>query len=393
MQESFHYYGTYCAAILAGYSHEESLQVCYSAQLPDWCSRVFLERIGAPTAAATTQLPAEMAQAGTDALGRKDITRVWASFHFLPGDLHADPGKGGKRYRNKFRMICAPNGQLIADTVELARGKSLQAVGLAMHVLADTWAHRYFAGTPSLVINNTTSRYFVELKPDGNGGLMEWPVHFRHNSGASDDLDASEYTNTIYQASENSVMNLGHGRAGHLPDLSCVRYKYVPAWANYEEVVKDNPADYYQAFTQMVYALRYLRGDTASFALDTYDTDSIAEWDETIRTLLEKRQPESGALEDWHALAERMSGCEVAPFDLDAYVGEYEAAPAKAKEGTFLGKFILAALAQKGMVVNRVFSSGNPLAGRSVSYDEHGFAGMRDFLPLVGYLRGGERDE
>ena len=29
-----------------------------------------------------------------------------------------------------------------------------------MHVLADTWAHRNFAGTPSLVINNTTG-YFV----------------------------------------------------------------------------------------------------------------------------------------------------------------------------------------------------------------------------------------
>jgi hypothetical protein len=31
-----------------------------------------------------------------------------------------------------------------------------------MHVLADTWAHRNFAGTPSLVINNT-DYYFYEI--------------------------------------------------------------------------------------------------------------------------------------------------------------------------------------------------------------------------------------
>ena len=72
---------------------------------------------------------------------------------------------------------------------------------------------------------------------------------------------------------------------------------------------------------------------------------------------------------------------------------EYIDAPADAKDETYLGKFILAALAQKGMVVNRIWSSGNPLAGRSIEYNENGFAGIKDFLPLIGYLRrGGNRD-
>ena len=30
MNADFHYYATYCAAILAGYSHEESLAISYS---------------------------------------------------------------------------------------------------------------------------------------------------------------------------------------------------------------------------------------------------------------------------------------------------------------------------------------------------------------------------
>ncbi len=42
MQKDFHYYATYCAACLAGYSHEESLVICYSAQFVDLCSRTLL---------------------------------------------------------------------------------------------------------------------------------------------------------------------------------------------------------------------------------------------------------------------------------------------------------------------------------------------------------------
>ena len=35
MQKDFHYYATYCAAVLAGYSHEESMRLCTSAQFVD----------------------------------------------------------------------------------------------------------------------------------------------------------------------------------------------------------------------------------------------------------------------------------------------------------------------------------------------------------------------
>ena len=411
MERSFHYYGTYCAATLAGYDPEESLQIAYSAQLVDWCSKTFLTRIGGPLYAATTQLPIEMASARTDPVGLADITRIWASFHFLPYDLYAQVNKGGRRYRNKYRMICGPNGDLLVDTVTLARGKSLQATGLAMHVLADTWAHRYFAGTPSLVINNI-DRYFVELLPaddarQATGGepYVERPVRFRHNLKAADDLYAGIYTRTVYQPSENAVMNLGHGRAGHLPDYSFARYRYVPAWNDYEEILKDNPTEYYQAFCQMVYALGWLRGthDAGSadgagntdgaFKTHTYDTRTVAPYEQHIRHMLQKRQLGEGACEDWHAFGRSLTGRDLPEFDLNAHVQEYLDAPAGAKDATFLGKFILAALAQKGMVVNRIYASGNPLAGRSIEYDANGFKGIRDFLPLVGYLgRGDEHD-
>ena len=408
MQIDFHYYATYCAAYLAGYSHEDCLAICYSAQFTDCCTRTLLSTIGGPSEAAQLQL--EMMDARTDILGIQDITRIWSSFHFLPRDLKADPGKGSRIYKAKYRLICGPNGDLLVKTVNLAKDKSLQAAGIAMHVLADTWAHQYFAGTPSQVINNT-DYWFFELLPaeapgdDANSGdsannsnskengdaanaarsFTERRVTFRHNPTGKDDLDKGIYTNTVYQLEENSVMSLGHGRAGHLPDYSFMRYKYLPAWGKYEEFIKDNPSDYYKAFSQMVYALRYLRGDYETFETEHYDTEKVSPYEAEIKEILEKRQLDACA--DWKAFGEKLSGCEIPDFDANRYCTEYKQASEDDKDDTFLGSYIDAALAQKTMVTNQIFQSDNLLAGYSVEYSESRFLGIRDFIHYIEHKR------
>lgn len=379
MQKDFHYYAAYCAARIAGYSHEEGKEICYSDQLTDWCSETFLKKLKGPKAAATTQLPLELMDSGADLLSLQNITRIWASFHFLPFDLNADVKRAGRLYRNKYRLICKPNGALVEDTVKLAKDKGTQAVGLAMHVLADTWAHSGFAGTPSLVINNT-DWYFYELLagPDGD---TERPVRFRHSASAADDLEQGVFTNSLYQGNENSIMNLGHGRAGHLPDYSFIRYKYLPAWGDYEWIVKDNPSDYYHAFCQMVYAMRFLRGDVEPFTTGIYDVEAVKPWKERIQSILVKRQLD--ACGDWKALAEEIAGCEIEDFDLSKYEGEYLAAGKECKNSTFLGAFFLAAMAQKSMVTGKIFHSGNLLAGFSSDYTKKGLKGIRDYWDLA----------
>ena len=413
MQIDFHYYATYSAAYLAGYTHEESLAICYSAQFVDCCTRTLLSTIKGPDSAATTQLQLEMMDARTDILGLQDITRIWSSFHFLPRDLNADPGKGSRIYKAKYRLICGPNGDLLAKTVNLAKNKSLQAVGLAMHVLADTWAHQNFAGTPSQVINNT-DYWFYELIPAGSpadagaadgssegepaesgetggnsksGTFTERRVTFRHNPGGRDDLDKGIYTNTVYQLQESSVMSLGHGRAGHLPDYSFMRYKYLPAWGDYEAILKDNPSDYYKAFCQMVYAMKYLRGGHEVFETERYDTESVSPYEKEIKAIIEKRQLDSCA--DWKAFGEKLSGCGIPDFDENRYCGEYTAAKKDDRPDTFLGHFISAAMAQKSMVTNQIFKSGNLLAGYTVEYSKSRFMGIRDFIRFVEHERKG----
>ncbi|MBR3040460.1 MAG: hypothetical protein IKI20_07385 [Lachnospiraceae bacterium] len=376
MNGDFHYYATYCAAFLAGYTHEESLDICYCAQLVDLCSRTFLSKVHGPMGAATTQLGAEMINAKTDsATGRQDITQIWASFHFLPGDLYAEKKRCTKTYRSKYRLICNSNSDLMVDTVNLAKGKPLQAVGVSMHVLADTWAHKYFAGTPSLVINNT-NYYFYELFGD-----EEKQITFRHSASTPDDLENSIYTSSIYQNNENSVMNLGHGRAGHLPDYSFIRYKYLPAWKGYEEIIKDNPSDFIHAFAQMVCAMKYLRGDMTEYGKESYDWDGIAAYRERIETIINTRQLD--ASEDWKALGEELSGRTVEEFNLSKYEEEYTNATEEEKKKTFLGRFFVAAMAQKSMVTNRIHSSKNILAGYSFDYKKNGFKGNKDFKALI----------
>ena len=279
-----------------------------------------------------------------------------------------------------------------------------------MHVLADTWAHQYFAGTPSQVINNT-DYWFFELLPaeapgdDANSGdsannsnskengdaanaarsFTERRVTFRHNPTGKDDLDKGIYTGTVYQLEENSVMSLGHGRAGHLPDYSFMRYKYLPAWGKYEEFIKDNPSDYYKAFSQMVYALRYLRGDYETFETEHYDTEKVSPYEAEIKEILEKRQLDSCA--DWKAFGEKLSGCEIPDFDANRYCTEYKQASEDDKDDTFLGSYIDAALAQKTMVTNQIFQSDNLLAGYSVEYSESRFLGIRDFIHYIEHKR------
>ena len=357
MQKDFHYYATYCAAALAGYNHGECLEICHSAQFVDECTRTFLSSIGGPAGAATTQTTIELADIKKDLAGRQDITRIWSSFHFLPRDLYAEVKKAGKKYKSKYRLICGPNGPLLADTVRLAKGKDLAAVGLAMHVLADTWAHANFAGTPSMAINNTNTDFY-EIIPVKDTWI-EKQVRFSLRHG--EDLANSIYIRTVSINRENSIMSLGHGQAGHLPDYSCIRYRYMPPWGDYMEILKDNPADYYHAFCQMIYAMQYLRGETEAFETDHYAFEAVEPFRSDIEALLEKRQLDDS--EDWKQIGKKITGRSIEDYDIDPYTDEWRNASPETREQSFLGQFISAALAQKSMVTSKIYESGNLLAG------------------------------
>lgn len=371
MNADFHYYATYCASIIAGYTSKEALRIAYSANFVDCCTRTILKKCKAPLSAATTQSQMELADFYNNIFGRQEITRIWASFHFLPGDLYAPINHGCKRYKNKYRLICKPNSELLLDTVNLAKNGSLEAIGIAMHILADSWAHANFAGTPSLVINNVDKNFF-EIVDE-----KEYQINFIHNPVNGDNINERTYSSTIYTNSENDIMNLGHGRAGHVPDLAFIKYKYLPAWGDYNFIIKDNPSDYFNAFAQMVEALRFLKDEKDSFSLNSYDP--LDKYKEKLKTILHTRK--ESLEEEWKQFAYELSKVKIDEFNVDLYANEY--IKTKNKEETLFNNFIYHALKQKSMVVNRIYKSNNHLAGYSIEYNGGSFVGLKDYWKLI----------
>jgi hypothetical protein len=162
----------------------------------------------------------------------------------------------------------------------------------------------------------------------------------------------------------------------------------MPAWNDNHFIYKDNPDDYYHAFCQMIYAMKNLRGEGGAFETGVYAFETAAPYEKEIRAIIEKRQLDACA--DWKAFGEKLSGQEIPEFSVDAFRSEYESAPAEKKDDTGLGRFVLAALAHKSMVTNRIYKSGSMLAGYSLDYDGKD-VGIKDYLKLLRFRKRGNR--
>lgn len=281
MNKDFHYEGTYCAAIEAGFEEKEARIIAKAAQAVDDCTESFLRKKGVFDVGVIT-METDVLDVFKE-LEKKDIERlreirkVWIPFHFLPGNLNGEVEYTGEKfYKDKkffterdeedFRCLCLHNSELVFAMLEdtkkaykdfattdkegnsVEREKMLYLIGVRIHVLADTWAHEFFAGTPSWWINNTTD--FHKIKPNTLLNELGTP------NGVS-----------MY-----SIYYLGHGRAGHYPDYGFLTYTYQPQWKRKgERISKGNTVSFELAYAQMVDAMEYITGKKETL-LDS-DTD------------------------------------------------------------------------------------------------------------------------
>ena len=281
MNQDFHYEGTYSAAKDAGFSPSDASVIAHAAQMVDDCSIHYLKSIHkmTPDSVITAEWgwdnvedfftnfadPTDFWNHSNPDLNQ--IRRIWMPFHFLPGNLELTCSYQGpeKLGENKFSMprdefdmktMCLPCSELVQLMIEHTRetyqelsaspdspirANVLALIGIRMHVLADTWAHSYFAGTPSKWVNNATDFSKITGTPDG---LKE--------TGTPD-------TSNVY-----SVYFLGHARAGHYPDYGSLIYQYHPQWMRENSmIIKCGPDDFMCAYTQMVQAMTYIRDSAA----------------------------------------------------------------------------------------------------------------------------------
>ena len=117
---SFHYYGTYCAAVEAGFSFDDAWVIAHTAQFVDDCSKTLLSEHGMNDSLPTTyHTEKELLKLNIGWFGSpvpKEIPQVWIPFHFLPGNF-TEEGKFRLSYRNpkfvnnpvklRFLSLCA----------------------------------------------------------------------------------------------------------------------------------------------------------------------------------------------------------------------------------------------------------------------------------------------
>jgi hypothetical protein len=314
MDIDFHYYATYVAACKAGFTCQEATVIATAAQYVDDSniehisdsvlgvvrpgSHYFIEDF---VPVSTVQSIGEFVrmELNPDEWGDSflnNLRQVWTVFHFLPGNYKNTPGmetyNGPKKWNNwsygkdeqdSFKMLCLPNSSLVSNIINdirqnhRNRAYSLCLIGLRMHVLADTWAHTYYTGSPAWCINDAGEEvYSIEgIEGHENKIKVNWKrVNFRDWNQKTSSIINGEVA-TPPSSSVNSVCYAGHGRMGHLPDYPWIVYDYQPKWAGDRTIRKNNPDYYIKAFKQMVYAMSCIHNNKPFDIATPYGPDGL----------------------------------------------------------------------------------------------------------------------
>ena len=229
MQIDFHHAVTYVCARLAGFDCADAAIIAHAAQyVDDATSRVPIrfsnDTVFEPIASAHDPF----------AIASGNGEEAWLPFHFLPGN--EGQNTTGRDGGHRDRLVCRPDSK-IARRVLALTGKSrdlpfaLHHLGVALHVLADTFAHQGFAGVRHPV-NEVEG-----LAERGDTGLF------------------SEILNGGFWAvARTAIPPLGHGRAHHFPDLPFLEWQYVNGWG--EKVLRNNVEIFADAADAMCRAMQ-----------------------------------------------------------------------------------------------------------------------------------------
>lgn len=273
MDKDFHYYGTYWAAIAAGMGNAEAAKIAFFAQFVDDCTKTTVANLqkkfkDLKTVCTSQSVDGMLRKYG---INPKEFTEeelaqiepIWTSFHFLPGGAKENDTDKSK----KSELICHPNSEtvyiMVANLLNkcMNEKKSYAHIGMVMHILADTWAHRNFAGIPSKDLNETGQVKDIDKKI------------ISYSYIGSDQIDKNKLNCTPRAPRENSIVYLGHGRLGHLPDYGFAKYYYKPNWKA-QELEKDNRKDFRNALYQMFYVMQCIKNTEQNSFKKNFEADA-----------------------------------------------------------------------------------------------------------------------
>ncbi len=240
MEGDFHHGTTYVLSRMAGFKPEEAYVIAYSAEYVDQAGSNLTESVEYHAIFFDDYGIFEYIDSchGTfDVENIKEVEQhnVWVPFHFIPGN---------KSENNKLveRLICqegTEDNQIVQEMIKETLRRpfedaGLHRLGITMHVLADTFAHRGFAGIMGCLT-----------------GIME-NVNDTSNIKIISPENFAEPSSLVYD-----YPPLGHARAGHLPDYPFLDFEYVNY--NNEKIRRNNPEDFLTAAKTMLNVLNEYR--------------------------------------------------------------------------------------------------------------------------------------
>ncbi len=284
MDFDFHYYATQGAARISGWDEKDANIIANAALFIDYCdwstfgyyfSLDDKRELGFPV------LTSQFAT-WTELLHKADCS-IWTPFHFLPGNFIPTSGpvyneglhkvRKTKKDSTNVEYLCRPYSSLVKKMMDHTHQKynkikdqdritALNLVGVRMHTFIDTWAHQDFCGFDNSINDCGLSVKQRVYEKDGQKKIKKLDIVFTEKF-ASDRYD--------FEAAPPGA-NIGHGRMGHLPDMSWLQMYYQPEWLLSDDnsdlegyCYRDNPQQYQEAFLNMISELCYIRTGTKKF--------------------------------------------------------------------------------------------------------------------------------
>jgi hypothetical protein len=240
MDKDFHYYALGLLARAAGFTESDALTIAYASQYVDNATESEPLRVGG-----IIFDPVRTAHYGLQTFDWSTQKRVFIPFHFLPP-------KGARASADSF--VTQPNSPLAQMIFEKACQEPedtlrLISIGIALHALADSWAHQGFAGKEDPI--NEVDKIYRGKENAWEQVLVIDTLDFSSIPGGSivSKLLAG-IPKRIGLALEAIYLNflpkVGHVRAGWYPDYPFLKWKCARG-PKKETLERDNTTEFLTA--------------------------------------------------------------------------------------------------------------------------------------------------
>lgn len=250
MQKDMHYYGTYAMARAAGIRKEVAQNIATAAQFVD--DNAAKRSVEFKDGGALHSRPTAHHAVHIRNLDREDQRFVWVPFHFLPGCTGDDTATPADKIKFTERLVCRRDSSTAEEMVNnhLSRHEdnfSDELIGIAAHVLADTYSHYGFSGASSRYNKIVNDSFDLEAKialPSQTKDYLkkrerEFIRKYADESGWIENIK-SWFAETLSGA-------LGHGSACTYPDRPYLTWQFIYEDPERKSEIRDNPATFLAA--------------------------------------------------------------------------------------------------------------------------------------------------